>query len=171
MSHNRIVRVHASFRNKVSDFEDDREGDDTPGTEGLNLGLDTDLDGPDITKQSDLDRFSAVLQCAQQVAIWLEKEKLESRKWKTPRQYTGNSLRMLQRHKKSRLQLAEKGYHGVFDYMNLQKHRTAARANKRVASDLEKGPSAKGQPIPEEEEEESADDGGSVEVYHVIEAD
>ena len=146
---------------QVPDFEDD-----TPGTEGL----DADLDGPDITKQSDLDRFSAVLHCAQQVAIQLEIEKLESRKRKTPRQYTGNSLRTLQRHKRSRLQLAEKGYHGVFDYIDLQKHRTAARASNKVASNLEKGPSAKEQPIPEEEEEESADDGGSIEVYCVIEA-
>jgi hypothetical protein len=123
---------------QVSDLGNVRGGNDTCGSEGP----DADPDGPDITKQLELEHFTAVLQCAQQVAIQLKKDKLKSRKRKTPRQYTGNSLRTLHRHKKARIQLSEKGFLGVFEYLELQKHRMA-RASNGATSNLAKGPSAK----------------------------
>lgn len=149
---------------RVPDFENDQDGNESSNdARGLGSeGLDADHNGPEITEQSELEHFSAVLQCAQQVAIQLEKEKLESRKRKTPRQYMGNSLQTKYRHKKARLQLAEKGFLGVFQYLELQKHR-AARASSGAPSNLEKGPSAKEQPVPEEEEEESSSEDGGVE--------
>jgi hypothetical protein len=75
----------------------------------------------EIAEQSELEHFSAVLQRAQKIAIQLEKDKdkLRTRKCKTPRQYTGNSLKTKYRHKKARLQLAEKGFIGVFEYLDL----------------------------------------------------
>jgi hypothetical protein len=90
-----------------------------------------------------------------------------SRKRKTPKRYTGNSLKTLHRHKKARLQLATKGFLGVFEYLELQKT-TAARADSEsedgAASNLNlaKGPSAKEQPraVREEEEESDSEDGG-----------
>ncbi|KAH9019297.1 hypothetical protein EDB83DRAFT_162376 [Lactarius deliciosus] len=89
---------------QVQDFESDEDGDDA--------------DGPEIAKQSELEHFSAVLRHAQQVAIQLEKEREISRKRKTPRQYTGNSQKTLYRRKKTKLQLAEKGFLGIFEYLD-----------------------------------------------------
>ncbi|KAI9435884.1 hypothetical protein BJY52DRAFT_1230699 [Lactarius psammicola] len=59
---------------QVQDFESDADGDDTPGS-------DADHDPsnePEIAEQSELEHFSAVLQRAQQIAIWLEKEEVRN---------------------------------------------------------------------------------------------
>ncbi|KAI9464451.1 hypothetical protein BJY52DRAFT_1221235 [Lactarius psammicola] len=59
---------------QVQDFESDADGDNTPGS-------DTDHDPsnePEIAEQSELEHFSAVLQRAQQIAIWLEKEEVRN---------------------------------------------------------------------------------------------
>ncbi len=134
---------------QVQDFESDTDGDDAHGS-------DADHDPsnrPEIAEQSELEHFSAVLQRAQQIAIQLEKKKEMSRKRKTPRHYTGKSLKTSYRHKRARLQLAEKGFLGVFEYIGLQKH-TRAQKVSNGASDLTQEPSAKEGPVPEEEEEE-----------------
>ncbi|KAH9038697.1 hypothetical protein EDB85DRAFT_1887750 [Lactarius pseudohatsudake] len=139
---------------QVQDFESDGDGDDAPGP-------DTDhdpSDGPEISEQSELEHFSAVLQHAQQIAVQLEEEKERSRKRKTPKYYNGKSLRTSYRHKKARLQLAEKGFIGVFEYIDLQNH-TGAKRGSNGASDLTQKPSAKERPLPEEEEESSPEDG------------
>ncbi|KAH9019768.1 hypothetical protein EDB85DRAFT_1896493 [Lactarius pseudohatsudake] len=103
---------------QVQDFESDEDGDDA--------------DGPEIAEQSELEHFSAVLRHAQQVAIQLEREREISRKRKTPRQYTGNSQsqKTLYRRKKTKLQLAEKGFLGIFEYLD----RHSQRANNRATS-------------------------------------
>ncbi|KAH9016315.1 hypothetical protein EDB85DRAFT_1898189 [Lactarius pseudohatsudake] len=101
---------------QVQDFESDEDGDDA--------------DGPEIAEQSELEHFSAVLRHAQQVAIQLEREREISRKHKTPRQYTGNSQKTLYRRKKTKLQLAEKGFLGIFEYLD----RHSQRANNRATS-------------------------------------
>ena len=106
---------------RVQDFENDGDRDDAHGSEGLNNTDHDPSDGPEITEQSELDHFSAILQHAQKLAIQLEKEKEKSRKRKTPRHYTGNSLKTSYRRKKAKLQLAEKGFLGVFEYLGLQK--------------------------------------------------
>ena len=134
---------------QVQDFESDTDGDDAHGSDA-----DHDpSDGPEIAEQLELEHFSAVLQHAQQIAIQLEKEKEMSRKCKTPRHYTGKSLKASYQHKRARLQLAEKGFLGVFKYIGLQKH-TRAQKVSNGASDLTQEPSAKEGPVPEEEEEE-----------------
>ncbi|KAH9039781.1 hypothetical protein EDB85DRAFT_1887197 [Lactarius pseudohatsudake] len=139
---------------QVQDFESDGDGDNAPGP-------DTDhdpSDGPEISEQSELEHFSAVLQRAQQIAVQLEEEKERSRKRKTPKHYNRKSLRTSYRHKKARLQLAEKGFIGVFEYIDLQNH-TGAKRGSNGASDLTQKPSAKERPLPEEEEESSPEDG------------
>src|SRR6266702_3905761 len=134
---------------QVQDFESDTDGDDAHGSDADQ----EPSDGPEIAEQSELEHFSAVLQHAQQIAIQLEKEKERSRKRKTPRRYTGKSLKTSYWHKRARLQLAEKGFLGVFEYISLQKHARAQKAS-NGASDLTQEPSAKEGPVPEEEEEE-----------------
>ncbi|KAH9053760.1 hypothetical protein EDB87DRAFT_1704770 [Lactarius vividus] len=99
---------------QVQDFESDEDGDDT--------------DGPEIAEQSELEHFSAVLRHAQQVAIQLEREREVSRKRRTPRQYTGNSQKTLYRRKKTKLQLAEKGFLGIFEYLDHHSQRANNRA-------------------------------------------
>ncbi|KAH9017872.1 hypothetical protein EDB85DRAFT_1897458 [Lactarius pseudohatsudake] len=108
---------------RVQDFEDeDRDDAHDPG----NSESDRDpSDGPEIFGQSELDHFSAVLRHAQQIAIELEKENERSRKRKTPRHYTGDSLKTSYRRKKAKTQLAEKGFLGVFEYLDLQKQTRA----------------------------------------------
>ena len=56
---------------QVQQFEDNGDNDDTHGSEGLDS---------EIVEQSELDHFSAVLRCAQQIAIQLDKDKDKSRK-------------------------------------------------------------------------------------------
>jgi hypothetical protein len=83
---------------------------------------------------------------------------LRTRKRKTPRQYTGNSLKTKYRHKKARLQLAEKGFIGVFEYLDLQKQAAAKNTRNGATSNLTQEPSAQKHPVPEEEEESSTED-------------
>ncbi|KAH8977613.1 hypothetical protein EDB86DRAFT_3249651 [Lactarius hatsudake] len=112
---------------RVQDFEDEDRDDAHDGLEGPgNSESDHDPSNePEISGQSELDHFSMVLQHAQQIAIELEKEKERSRKRKTPRHYTGNSLKTSYRRKKTKVQLAEKGFLGVFEYLDLQKRTRA----------------------------------------------
>ena len=85
--------------------------------------------------------------------IQLEKEKINSQKWKTPEQYTGNSLKTLSRRKRAKVQLAEKGFLGVFEYLDLQKQITADKASNETI-DLTEEQSER---YLEREEEESSD--------------
>ncbi|KAH9048706.1 hypothetical protein EDB84DRAFT_1434116 [Lactarius hengduanensis] len=106
------------------DFEDE-DGDDAHNGFGNSESDRDPSDGPEISGQLELDHFSAVLRHAQQIAIKLEKENERSRKCKTLRHYTGNSLKTSYQHKKTKVQLAEKGFLGVFEYLDLQKQTRA----------------------------------------------
>ena len=85
--------------------------------------------------------------------IQLEKEKINSQKWKTPKQYTGNSLKTLSRRKHAKVQLVEKGFLGVFEFLDFQKQITADKASNETI-DLTEEQSEK---YSEQEEEESSD--------------
>ncbi|KAH9026121.1 hypothetical protein EDB85DRAFT_1893539 [Lactarius pseudohatsudake] len=113
---------------------------------------------PEISEQSELEHFSAVLWCAHQIAIQLETEKEKSRKRKTLKHYNGKSMRTSYQHKKARLQLAENGFFGVFEYIALH-NQTGAKRGSSGASNLAQEPSAKERPVLEEEEESSLEDG------------
>ncbi|KAF8266886.1 hypothetical protein EI94DRAFT_1701400 [Lactarius quietus] len=151
---------------QVQHFGDDGDRDDAPSAHP-----DSDHDHSkvsDIVEESELDHFSAVLQRAQQIAIQLEKEKQHSRKRKTPKQYKGNSLKTISRHKRTKLQLAEKGFLGVFEFLNLPrpggKRSGASEPSAQATTDLTQATSAKGHLIREEEEEEDSPEEDAVNV-------
>jgi hypothetical protein len=125
-------------------------------------------DEPEIVEQSELDHFCVVLQCTQQIVVQLEKEQNKSKKRKTPKQYTGNSQKTLSRHKQARLQLEEKGFLGVFEFLELQKQTAAKkarnRAQDRARGDLTQEQSVKDLERPVQEEEESSPEDDAVEV-------
>ena len=81
---------------------------------------------------------------------------MKSRKRKTPKQYTGNSLKTLSRQKRAKTQLAEKGFLGVFEFLDLQKQTAAEKASNQ-AIDLTEEQSEKGSERSAQEEEESSD--------------
>lgn len=105
-------------------------------------------EGPEISTQTDLDRFSSALRDAQRLAI--EKER-GTRKRKTPKTYTGNSAKTLQRHKKKREKMKSDGYLGVFEYIELKRARSTVElgdpqdqdaASPREIADQQAGPNA-----------------------------
>ena len=105
-------------------------------------------EGPEISTQTDLDRFSSALRDAQRLAI--EKER-GTRKRKTPKTYTGNSAKTLQRHKKKREKMKSDGYLGVFEYIELKRARSTVElgdpqdqdaASLREIADQQAGPNA-----------------------------
>ncbi|KAI9430470.1 hypothetical protein BJY52DRAFT_1232412 [Lactarius psammicola] len=59
---------------QVQGFESDTDGDNTPGSDANH----DPSNEPEIAEQSELEHFSAVLQRAQQIAIWLEKEEVRN---------------------------------------------------------------------------------------------
>ena len=148
-----------NFEPRVQDFDGDGDREDTHESRGLDSDHDPS-DRSEIIEQSELDHFSAVLQCAQQIASQLEKEKDKSRKRKTPKQYRGNSLKTLSRRKRAKLQLAEKGFLGVFEFLNLQKQTELEQLSTGATNNLTRTQSAKQDPVREEEEEDSPDEDG-----------
>ena len=150
---------------RIPDCDDDGDGGDLGGGDNADHDADQPPDEAEIVEQSELDHFCAVLQCAQQIAVQLEKEKNESRKRKTPKQYAGNSLKTLSRRKQARLQLAEKGFLGVFEFLDHQKQTAVKKASNQAAGNLTQEQSAKdsGQLAQEEEESSPEDSDDAVE--------
>jgi hypothetical protein len=72
------------------------------------------FDGLEIVEQSALDHFMAVLQNAQKIAV--EAEKNQPRKRRKSQKHDGKSKRTLQRRRKCKKDLAEKGFLSVFEF-------------------------------------------------------
>lgn len=145
---------------QVQQVEDNGDNDDAHGSGGLDS---------EIVEQSELDHFSAVLRCAQQIAIQLDKDKDKSRKRKIPRQYKGNSLKTISRRKRAKLQLAEKGFLGIFEFLNLPKQGGVKESSAGTTNNLAQVQSTNGNPIREEEEEDSTgEDAVKVDVMEAV---
>ena len=107
---------------------------------GVNQDVEDDLsDGPEIVTQTELDRFSAALQEAQQAAIEAERERERMRKRKTPKTYTGNSKKTLYRHRMAKQKLESKGFYGIAEYLELKKTNAAVDLSGDLHAPVDQG--------------------------------
>lgn len=110
----------------------------------MNPGVDQDVeddlsDGPEIVTQTELDRFSAALQEAQQAAIEAERERERMRKRKTPKTYTGNSKKTLYWHRMAKQKLESKGFYGIAEYLELKKTNAAVDLSGDLHAPVDQG--------------------------------
>ena len=113
----------------------------------------------DITEESALDWFNAILQKAKQVSEQAEKERRKTCKW--PRTYDGKSERTLKWCKQFKDNLEWKGFLSVFDFIAFTKKKTHLPEIKQpqcTAVDSDRVQTNQGLEEEEEEEEEVADD-------------
>ena len=112
------------------------DGDNIDEDDNIRL---VEPDEPVINKESQLRQFCAVLQQAQQAA--LEHARESSKIQKRPMQHRGDSIRTFYRHKRTRVELAKKGFLGIFEFKDYQDERKSRQnleeEEHSVTTDLE----------------------------------
>ncbi|KAH9981615.1 hypothetical protein BJV77DRAFT_967236 [Russula vinacea] len=92
---------------------------------GVDQDVEDDLsDGPEIVTQTELDRFSAALQEAQQAAIEAERERERMRKQR-PRRHTQETQRRHFIAQNGKAKAGIKGFYGIAEYLELKKTNAA----------------------------------------------